>query len=276
MVRDAARAKYDRIFALALNDGQDGDFAMDEEFDFNDDAFEQPSKRFSLDPMDIAAILLLLATFCLGGYFLLVLVNPYTPLNPLSPPTPITPLIFPTPTITPLQLEPTWTPTPTVPPTATMTPRPTFTPYYTPTPFSLFEPTNTPTETPTPTPAMPFTADISHISSTIIHPDEQCHWMGVGGTTEDKNKSPILGIVVRVGGTLLGKTVDYTTVTGVAPQYGQSGFEFVLGDVPIASNETLWIQLFDQAGLPLSDKIYFSTVGACDQNLVLVRFVKVR
>ncbi len=249
---------------------------MDENFDFSDDPLEDAPRRFSLDPMDIASILLVLATFCLGGYFLLVFVNPYTPLNPLAPPPPPTPLTFPTATVTPLQLPPTWTPTPTVPPTPTKTPLPTFTPYYTPTPFSIFEPTETPTETPTPTPSMPFTANVSHIASTIIHPEAECHWMGIGGTTEDKNKSPILGIVVHVGGTLLGKTVDYTTVSGVSPQYGQSGFEFQLGELPVASTETMWIQLFDQAGLPLSDKIYFSTFGECDKNLVLVRFVKVR
>ncbi|NOY98522.1 MAG: hypothetical protein GXP40_04865 [Chloroflexi bacterium] len=247
-----------------------------EDFDYTDQQFVEEPKRSNINVLDIFSVIALITSFCLGGYFLLVFINPYTPLNPLSPPTPISPLSFPTATMTPLQLEPTWTPTPTIQPTPSLTPRPTWTPIYTKTPFSLYEPTNTPAPTATATPVVPFTASVSPIASTIIHPEAECNWMGVGGTAEDLNKSPILGIVVRVGGTLLGKTVDYTTVTGVSPAYGKSGFEFVLGEAPIPSTNTLWIQLLDQAGLPLSEKIHFSTSAECDQNLILVRFTKVR
>jgi hypothetical protein len=123
---------------------------------------------------------------------------------------------------------------------------------------------------------MPFEADIQYIDSTIIHPDTACNWLGVGGAVEDMDKSPLLGVVIRIQGTLVGSTVDLTTVSGISPAYGKSGFEFVLGEAPLPSNETLFIRLFDQAGLPLSDQIYFSTSGECDQNLVLIRFKKVR
>jgi hypothetical protein len=100
--------------------------------------------------------------------------------------------------------------------------------------------------------------------------------MGVGGTVDDQNSSPIIGIVVRLAGTLSGKTVELTTVSGVSPEYGKSGFEFVLGSVPVASNDTIYVQLLDQAGLPLSDKAYIDTFNDCKKNLILIRFKKNR
>ena len=93
---------------------------------------------------------------------------------------------------------------------------------------------------------------------------------------EDLKKSPIFGVVVRVQGTLVGSTVDQTTVSGVSPAFGKSGFEFVLGEAPLPSDNTLYIRLFDQAGVPLSDEIRFSTSAECDKNLVLIRFRQVR
>ena len=65
-------------------------------------------------------------------------------------------------------------------------------------------------------------------------------------------------------------------MTGTAPEYGKGGYEFVLADQPIASTNTLWIQLLDQADLPLSDKIYFSTYDTCEQNLILINFQQVK
>jgi hypothetical protein len=46
--------------------------------------------------------------------------------------------------------------------------------------------------------------------------------------------------------------------------------------VPVASNDTLYLQLLDQAGLPLSDNVYIDTFNDCKKNLVLVRFKKNR
>lgn len=247
------------------------------EFDYTDGQFIEEPKRAGINTYDIISVVALLATICLGGYFLMIFLNPYSALNPLSPATPVPPLTFPTATITPIQMDEIWTLTPTIQPTPSLTPRPTWTPFYTPTAFSLFEPTFTPQPpTATPTPGMPFTASVQPIDATIIHPDTTCNWMGVGGSVEDLNKSPIVGVVVRVSGTLVGSTIDFTTVSGVSPAYGKSGFEFVLGEAPLPSTDTLWIRLFDQAGLPLSDEIHFSTSAVCNENLILVRFTKVR
>jgi hypothetical protein len=98
----------------------------------------------------------------------------------------------------------------------------------------------------------------------------------VGGSVVDANNSDIIGMVIRISGKYNGKTVSMTTVSGVSPDYGKSGFEFVLGTVPIASSDDLYLQLLDQAGLPLADNVYIDTFNDCKKNLVLVRFKKNR
>jgi hypothetical protein len=179
-----------------------------------------------------------------------------------------------TPTVTPLQLDPTWTASPTLQLTPSNTPRPTFTPFFTNTPFSLVPPTKTPK--PTSTPKAPFSASSQQVESTVIHPDLTCNWAGIGGTVVDANGSHVVGMVVVLRGTLNGSTVELTTVSGINKEYGQSGFEFVLGNTPIASNKTLYVQLVDLNNIPLSDKVVVSTSSDCAKNLVLVRFKKTR
>lgn len=255
---------------------------MADDFDYIDDSFmeeEEEKKSFSIDMLDVFSILLLIASLCLGAYFLMVFMNPMTAMNPFPPDPTLTPIVIPSATSTSLQLPTAWSQTPTIQPTITDTPRPTFTPIPTDTPVLLYTYTFTPEPpTATATPPMPFEATVQYISSTIIHPDTTCNWLGVGGTVVDENDSPLLGVVVRVQGSLLGDIVDMTTVSGVSPLYGKSsGFEFVLGDVPVPSDgESLYIRLFDQGGLPLSDEVRFSTSAECDKNLILIRFTKVR
>jgi hypothetical protein len=55
-------------------------------------------------------------------------------------------------------------------------------------------------------------------------------------------------------------------------QFGQSGFEFMLGDKPIASNKLLTLQLLGQDGLPKAENVYIITYNDCKKNLILVRF----
>lgn len=93
---------------------------------------------------------------------------------------------------------------------------------------------------------------------------------------DDQNNSPIVGIVVRLTGYLNGKSIDMTNLSGINLEYGKAGFEFYLGDTPIASNKDLYVQLLDQAGLPLSEQIYIRTYDDCSKNLVLIRFKKNR
>ena len=248
--------------------------------EFNFDEPERKSSGFSIPALglwDILTILVLLITACMGVYFVSIFLNPGSSLNLLKP------VWTPTPTITPRQLEPTWTPTATVvtPPTATLLPS--ITPPATFTPANFVPPTetqvSTATPTVTPTPKTPFSASSINSIESIIIPhllNAGCDWQGVGGTVDDQNSGPIIGIVVRLAGTYDGKSVELTTVSGISPEYGKSGYEFVLGDTPIDSRDKIYVQLLDQAGLPLSEKIYIDTSSDCKKNLVLVRFKKNR
>src|SRR3990172_8264190 len=94
---------------------------------------EQPPRpaRSRMQLLDLLSILMLIPAAFLGGYFLIIFINPTLPINPL-PPNPVDPFAPPTATITPIQLEPTWTPTivnvtltPTLLPTITLQPSPT-------------------------------------------------------------------------------------------------------------------------------------------------------
>ena len=240
-------------------------------FDFDDKPAKRPGSQLNI--WDVLSVLVLLATLGIGAFFIFLFVNPTTPMNPLQPRIP-TPFLFPTGTITPIQLASTWTPTfidvtqtPTLAPTITLQPSATS--------FSLVPPTRTPT--PTSTPKAPFGASAPQsIQSTIIThlADLGCNWQGVGGTVDDANGSPIVGMVLRLTGTLAGKPVNLTTVSGVSPDYGQSGFEFVLGTTPVASTQPLTLQLLDQAGLPLAQNVYIVTYNDCKKNLIIVRFKK--
>jgi hypothetical protein len=169
-------------------------------------------------------------------------------------------------------LDATWTVAPTEAITETPTLLPTYTLEPSATPFSLVTPADTPT--PTATPKAPFSATTTYIASTIIHPEAGCNWQGVGGTVVDANNADMLRMTVSLVGTYNGKSVNQLTVSSIAPAYGKSGFEFVLGTTPISSKDDLYLQLLDQSGLPLSGKVYVNTFDGCSENLALVRFKK--
>jgi hypothetical protein len=114
------------------------------------------------------------------------------------------------------------------------------------------------------------------VESAIIHPDLACNWAGIGGTVVDANNSPVIGTVVVLRGTLNGSRIEQQTVSGINKEYGPSGFEFVLGNAPVASNETLVVQLVDQQNIPLSDPVEITTSTDCTKNLVMVRFKRNR
>jgi hypothetical protein len=231
---------------------------------------------------NVLTVAMLVGTVCMCGYFLLIFSNPYSGLNFFRPPVQPTALVPPTATITPRQLPPTWTPTDTIEPTATNTKRPTWTPIPTdtifilPSPTSRFTPTRTmtPSRTPKPT-GMPYAVGApTYLASTIYHPEAGCNWLGVAGMAVDTKNAPILYLVVHVTGLLDGDQIDIPTLTGAAPAYGQSGFEIFLSDHTIDSISALWIQVFDQAGNALTEKVYFNTYADCTRNLVLFRITQ--
>ena len=245
------------------------------DFDYNPQAEQSNSASPKLEIWDILSVLVLLMTCGIVVYFGMIFFNPASPMNPL-PPVVVTAYQSPTPTITPLGLEPTWTPTSTPIQSPSATLAPTFTPIPSATLFSLTPASATPTVTNTP--KAPFSATVDEVQSDIF-PHLQaaaCNWQGVGGSVVDANNSDIIGMTVRLVGSYNGKTIDLKTVSGIYTDYGKSGFEFVLGTTPIISKGKLYLQLLDQASLPLADNVYIDTSNDCKKNLVLVHFKKNR
>lgn len=240
-------------------------------YDYPDPNASTPKKTPSgaprLELWDLLSILILLVTLCMGVYFLMIFIDPMSNMNPLKPLDPDLPPTF---TITPRPLDPTWTPSATIVPTITDTPRWTATPFSSPTLVSLITPSDTPTASATP--KAPFSSTVTYVNSTVFYPDQACNWLGVAGTVVDTKNSDITGLRLRLVGTLNGKRVEMVTVSGIHRQYGVSGFEFFIGTVPISSNDTLYVQLLDQADIPLSSNVYIDTFNDCSKNLVLIRF----
>lgn len=222
---------------------------------------------------NLLSILMLIGICCVGTWFLIVFASPKSFLNPFSPidtgPT-RTPTITPTATL-PVIGPPTFTPVPSETPLPSRTPAPTSTPLPTYTPFSIVTP---PTAAPSATPVFSFEPFKGHplALGNIIHTDRGCNWLGVAGQVTYNNGAPVTGLVVKLAGTLIGKTIDKLTLTGAAPNYGPGGYEFELADEPVGSSGELYIQLLDQNGSPLSDKILFNTFADCDRNLILISF----
>ena len=219
----------------------------------------------------------LLASLVLGGAYGVILINPQVSFNPYPPPT-LPPTVGPptvtnTPAIylpTEIPRSPTARPLPTTAATATLTPPP--------------EETLTPTATETVDLTPPATVqagaqfELQPGSPTHTAHVEGCSVMGVGGRVFDTQSAPIIGLAVRMGGELGGLDIGtLDSLTGSATNlFGFGGYYFDLGDTPIASENTLWIQLIDASSeAPLSGQIFLTTYANCDQNLVLVNFRQV-
>lgn len=228
---------------------------------------------------NLLTVVMLLMTMCVCFFIFTIFQNPQSGLNPLAPPTMVPPPA--TATWTPIGSAPTWTPTVTVPPTETSTPRPTYTLVPTSTTFVLststpnYTPTITltPTRTPRPTGA-PYNITVTYNDSTIFRADTSCLSTYVAGQALDVQNKPVVGLQVKLGGSVPGKTFvpGLTTLTGISPVYGQSGFEFDLQLAPVASSKGLWVQLYDQSGAPLSEQFKLTTYADCKKNLIFVRF----
>lgn len=108
----------------------------------------------------------------------------------------------------------------------------------------------------------------------FAHPEKSCDVILVAGQVFDSQSSPVSFIVVEVGGSLNGQTVSQLSLTGVAPLYGQGGYEVILSDRNIAKNQ-LWIRLFDLKGQPLSSTYFFNAFDDCERNLTIVNFAQI-
>lgn len=266
-------------------------------FDYTDESLQ--TNRDSAGVIwNILTVIVLLMTLCICVGVGVLLINPQNALNPFPPPTMPVEAEFPTATPTPKSvLPPTWTPAPTIFPTQTPIPTnklvPTDTtqptePAASPTPIlptetlGAEEPTATPGDgqaTATPTEGMPFVlhqGDPVAINN-IAYPELGCAWLGVGGRAFDLSGAAIEeGLFVQLGGTLGDEPVEMLGMIGVVDNYGPGSYEFVLGEEVFESTQDMWVQLFDQAMLPLSEQIFFDTFADCNRNLILINFNQVR
>ena len=229
----------------------------------------RPRRRRNDGCLNFLTLVTVIVILLLGGYFLLVYLNPTSPFNPFPPPSLPAVLVIETPTAIPEAILPTAT-SGTTEIVATQTPVEA---------TAVLAPTHTPIpviETPTVFYSnYPFALQSLPVSfpSAVFHPESGCDWMGVAGQVFDLSGRPVIGLVVRLGGSLAGKPIDITTLTGSASQwYGESGYEFVLGNEPTDATGSLWVQLYDQGNIPISERIKFDTFSDCQRNLVLINF----
>jgi hypothetical protein len=166
--------------------------------------------------------------------------------------------------------------TATIEPTATeILATPTGTP--TPEPTATETPTQGPSATPTVHTIFPFILrnDPVAIAGDAM-PDHDTCKLWVAGQTYDMQGAPMVGITVMLGGNMKGKTLYQLSLTGTSLQFGQAGYEFLVAEQPANTNGSVWVQLFDQALIPLSGRVPIDTNEDCKQNLILINFKQVR
>ncbi len=179
----------------------------------------------------------------------------------------------------PLENTPTQTSLALLIDTATPTPPATATSMPTRTPVPTATPTNTPTITPSPTlELLPFIifGEQENLSSDLIRPMLGCDWLVIAGQVWDLQDKPVTGLTLHLWGELEGFTIDKFMLTGSATTYGQSGYEFTLENLVVNSEDSLFIQLTDTNGIPLSHPYAIQTFADCNQNLILINFKQVR
>lgn len=175
---------------------------------------------------------------------------------------------------------------PTMTPSATETHTPSLTQSTTEGPTSTVAPTNTitptatNTETPTPTPELrPFimAGEQETMSSEMI-PQQQlgCDWLVIAGQVWDLGDAPVTGLTLHLYGELGGYTINRFVLSGSALAYGESGYQFELQNLVIDSQDSLFIQLVDTNGIPLSHPYAIQTYDDCNKNLILINFKQVR
>jgi len=139
--------------------------------------------------------------------------------------------------------------------------------------------TLTPTFTPSPTrELMPFIliGEPETMSSDYIRPSLGCDWLVIAGQVWDLQDAPVKGLTLHLYGELDGFTIDQYSLTGSAQDYGESGYEFMLENLVVTSQDALFIQLVDSDGVPFSHSYALETFEDCQKNLILVNFKQVR
>lgn len=118
-----------------------------------------------------------------------------------------------------------------------------------------------------------------HYLANFTHPDLECDWLGVAGQVFDSAGVVQKNLLIRSGGKLAGSdVVEDMTMPLAEPEvdlaYGPGGYEITLANAPADSVDSVWIQLFDLDGNPISERIYLTTYADCQKNLILMNFIE--
>ncbi len=188
---------------------------------------------------NLVALFFLAATAAAAAVFVIIWVDPFTPLNPFPPFTPL-PIFV---TTTPLPER-----APPAAPTATFTP------------LAVIPPSPA---------AYPFQLDPAGVVYAPNGNGQGCAWSSIAGTVTDAAGAPLAGYGVRVAGP---ERTD-TVYSGSARTFGDGGYELFLNSVPQETAYT--VQLLDPQGNPVSEAYPVVTAAACERNVAIVSFVAV-
>ena len=258
---------------LEENDPAESDQIIEEE------EFKPRRRRRAGSIWNFLTSLIVLAIFVMGIYFALIYSYPGSLLNPFPFPTLPQTLQVPTPAATETSpaavVQASLVPTITVLIPTEITSPPTDSPQLM---STLPQDQSTPIATATLKPGVnyPYVLQSKPEAISGAAYNRSCSWLGVAGRIIDLQGRHATGIFVHLGGTLNGQKMDITSLSGTALDYGQSGYEFTIAEQPVASTQTLWVQLIDQSGLSLSERFLFDTYGDCGKNLILISFKQVR
>lgn len=103
-----------------------------------------------------------------------------------------------------------------------------------------------------------------------------CDWLVIAGQVWDLGDTPLTGLTLHLYGELGGYTIERFVLSGSALAYGESGYQFELENLVIDSQDSLFIQLVDTNGIPLSHPYAIQTYDDCNKNLILINFKQVR
>lgn len=229
--------------------------------------------------LNVVTVLMVFAAVAILALQITIFLNPKVSFNPFPPYDLPDPLViqFSTQESSATLVVPTMTAEPVFEPTATKLP--------TETPTEIFiDGTPVAEETPVEPTETPFSGyyafalqnSINAIESSLIRPNYGCDWVGVAGQVFDLQGRPVVGVRVWLRGSYDNKRINLYSLTMESSPYGPSGFEFTLGEKPLNSVGQLSIQLLDQAGIPISERIYFDTFEDCQKNLILINFKQIR
>ncbi len=106
----------------------------------------------------------------------------------------------------------------------------------------------------------------------FIHPEQGCSYLGIAGQVFDLIGNPVSGKIIEISGKINNLPILLLGLTGSAPAIGPGGFELKIADTPFDSQDSIFIQIFDIDGKPLSAIIPIRTYADCSRNLIIINF----